>query len=334
MTGHLDVAGWRMIIVTGGAGFIGSAMVWELNRRGHKNVVVVDNLAETKKWKNLVPLKYEDYIHKNAFPDILLEAEPTKIEAIFHMGACSSTTQTDADYLYTNNFEYTKALTQFSLRHGIRFIYASSAATYGGGENGFTDDESLLEQLRPINMYGYSKQLFDLWAQRTGVTGSIAGLKFFNVYGPNEYHKGDMASVVFKAFHQINETGKLKLFQSYRPEYGDGEQKRDFVYVKDVTAAMYWLWKNPDVNGIFNIGSSNARSWNELAAAVFTAMNKDKNIEYIPMPENLIGSYQYFTEASMGKLRKAGYTDPFHTLEEGVSDYVQNYLSLGQAHLG
>lgn len=322
-----------MIVVTGGAGFIGSAMVWELNKLGREDILVVDNLAHSRKWKNLVPLRFIDYVHKDEFLSKIEENSIDSIEAIFHMGACSATTETDANYLYRNNYLYTRTLASYALANNARFIYASSAATYGGGEHGFSDDEAGIEKLSPINMYGYSKQLFDVWAKKKGILDKIAGLKFYNVYGPNEYHKGDMSSVIFKAFHQIEETGKLKLFKSYKPEYADGEQKRDFVYVKDVTATMAWLMENTGVNGLFNIGSGKARSWNDLAHAVFKSMNREANIEYIDMPENLKGSYQYYTEASMEKLIQRGYDKPYHQLEQGVTDYVENYLAKNQAHL-
>jgi ADP-L-glycero-D-manno-heptose 6-epimerase len=250
------------------------------------------------------------------------------------MGACSSTTERDADYLWSNNYLYTSTLAEWTLKRGIRFIYASSAATYGDGTQGFSDDHGKISRLRPINMYGYSKQVFDLWVLRNSLEKKITGIKFFNVFGPNEYHKADMASVIFKAFHQIKETGKVKLFKSYKKEYKDGGQLRDFVYVKDCVKAMWWLFNNPKANGIFNLGTGNARTWNDLIKAVFAAMKKKKNIEYIEMPEALRNQYQYFTEAQMTKLKKAGCPIKFSSLEDSVRDYVVNYLQEDDPYLG
>jgi ADP-L-glycero-D-manno-heptose 6-epimerase len=324
-----------MIIVTGGAGFIGSAFVWKLNQKGIEDIVIVDRLGTTDKWKNLVNLRFEDYIHKDNFFNILCDdALPFEVSAIVHMGACSSTTERDADYLWENNFLYTRTLAQWALERNIRFIYASSAATYGDGTQGFSDSYKKINDLKPINMYGYSKQVFDLWVLRQQLENKTAGIKFFNVFGPNEYHKEDMTSVIFKAFNQIKETGKVKLFKSYKPEYKDGGQMRDFVYVKDCIDVMWWLFKNPKVNGIFNLGTGKARTWNDLIKAVFAAMKKKTNIEYIPMPEALRNQYQYFTEAEMKKLKSAGCPVIFSSLEDSVRDYVVNYLQLADQHLG
>jgi ADP-L-glycero-D-manno-heptose 6-epimerase len=324
-----------MIIVTGGAGFIGSAFVWKLNQEGIDDIVIVDELGTDDKWKNLVNRHFVDYIHKDDFLQMICTDQvPFKIGAIVHMGACSSTTERDADYLWNNNYLYTKTLAEWTLKRGIRFIYASSAATYGDGTQGFSDDHGKISRLRPINMYGYSKQVFDLWVLRNSLEKKIAGIKFFNVFGPNEYHKADMASVIFKAFHQIKETGKVKLFKSYKKEYKDGSQLRDFVYVKDCVKAMWWLFNNPKANGIFNLGTGNARTWNDLIKAVFAAMKKKKNIEYIEMPEALRNQYQYFTEAQMTKLKKAGCPIKFSSLEDSVRDYVVNYLQEDDPYLG
>ncbi|WP_027183488.1 ADP-glyceromanno-heptose 6-epimerase [Desulfovibrio inopinatus] len=327
-----------MIIVTGGAGFIGSAVVWKLAQEGIEDILVVDNLGEAGpqgKWKNLVNLRYADYIHKAEFLRRLeTNNDAFAATAVIHMGACSSTTETNAEYLMNNNFKYTKAVAQYCLKNDIRLINASSAATYGDGAMGFDDDPDALDQLRPLNMYGYSKQLFDLWAQRSGVLGRLASLKFFNVFGPNEYHKGDMKSVVCKAYHQIKETGALRLFKSYREDYSDGGQMRDFVYVKDCVDVMWKLMEHPDINGIFNVGSGRASTWNELAAAVFSAMDLDPHIVYIEMPESLQASYQYYTKANMERLASAlgKYTPtPLH---EAVADYVQMYLNSGDPYLG
>ena len=324
-----------MIIVTGGAGFIGSAFVWKLNQEGIDDIVIVDELGTDDKWKNIVNRRFVDYIHKDDFLQMICaDKVPFKISAIVHMGACSSTTERDADYLWSNNYLYTKTLAEWTLKRGIRFIYASSAATYGDGTQGFSDDHSKISRLRPINMYGYSKQVFDLWVLRNSLEKKIAGIKFFNVFGPNEYHKEDMTSVIFKAFHQIKETGKVKLFKSYKKEYKDGGQLRDFVYVKDCVKAMWWLFNNPKANGIFNLGTGNARTWNDLIKAVFAAMKKKTNIEYIEMPEALRNQYQYFTEAQTTKLKKAGCPIKFLSLEDSVRDYVVNYLQEDDPYLG
>jgi ADP-L-glycero-D-manno-heptose 6-epimerase len=313
-----------MIIVTGAAGFIGSCVASRLNQAGYANLILTDNLRENDKWKNLRHLNFEDYLDRAQVPDFLKGA--SGVEAIIHMGACSSTTERDAGYLMENNYRYTLRLAQHCLQHNIRFIYASSAATYGGGEKGYEDDEARLPELLPLNMYGYSKQVFDLKARRQGWLSKICGLKFFNVYGPNEYFKDDMASVIFKAFNQIRESGRVRLFKSHRPEFKDGEQLRDFVYVKDVVEAILFLLQHPQVSGVFNIGSGRARSFNDLVTATFNAMGLPVNIEYIDMPPAIRDRYQYFTEAKMNKLRGKGFDKLFHSLEDGVKDYVQNYL--------
>ena len=324
-----------MIVVTGGAGFIGSAFVWRLNRENIDNIIIVDRLGTNDKWKNLVNLRFADYIHKDNFLRMICDDRvPFDVSAIVHMGACSSTTERDADYLWSNNYLCTKTLAEWALKRGIRYIYASSAATYGDGTQGFSDDHSKINELKPINMYGYSKQLFDLWLLRNKLESKIAGIKFFNVFGPNEYHKADMTSVIFKAFHQIKETGKVRLFKSYLPKYPDGGQLRDFVYVKDCIDVMWWLFNNPAANGIFNLGTGKARTWNDLIKAVFVAMGIKTNIEYIEMPESLRNQYQYFTEAKMDKLKAAGCPVAFSSLEDSVRDYVVNYLQKPDPHLG
>jgi ADP-L-glycero-D-manno-heptose 6-epimerase len=316
-----------MIIVTGGAGFIGSAIVWRLNQLGEDNIIIVDELGTDEKWKNLVGLKFDDYIHKSDFlKRITDDSLSFGIRAIIHMGACSSTTEKDADFLMDNNFKYTSELAKYCLAKEIRFIYASSAATFGDGTQGYDDDENKLTNLHPMNMYGFSKHLFDLWAKREKVSNKIVGLKYFNVYGPNEYHKGDMRSVVHKAFGQIRETGKVRLFKSYLKDYNDGEQMRDFIYVKDAVNMTLYFLENKDKNGIFNIGTGKARTWNDLVTILFKAMNKQINIEYIDMPETIKHKYQYFTQANLKKLFDAGYDKPITSLEDGISDYVKNYL--------
>ena len=315
-----------MIVVTGGAGFIGSAIIWRLNLLGTDNILIVDELGVDDKWKKLTSLKFADYMNKWEFLDKLESGFEFDIESIVHMGANSSTTEKDADHLIENNYEYSKSLASYSVENGIRFVYASSAATYGDGSLGFSDNEDEIQNLRPLNMYGYSKQLFDLWAVRNKLTGKIAGIKYFNVYGPNEYHKGDMRSVVSKAYDQINSTGKVKLFKSEHLDYKDGEQKRDFIYVKDAVDMTLFLLNNKDKNGIYNVGSGKARTWNDLVKAIFTALGKPVNIEYVDLPKALAKKYQYFTEADLSKIKKAGYTQPLFSLEEGIADYVKNYL--------
>ena len=281
-----------MIIVTGGAGFIGSCMVRTLNDHGKEDIVIVDNISSTDKWMNMRNKKYIKYVHKSKF----LEELPTyeNVEAIIHMGAQSSTTEKDFDYLWNNNFEYTKALWNYCAEKQISFLYASSAATYGDGEQGF-DDKMDIDQLRPLNGYGYSKQLFDQWVkhQATVFPKQYVGFKFFNVYGPNEYFKGSMASMIFHGYKQIKENGKIKLFKSCNPKYADGGQLRDFVYVKDICDVMYWMLEHPEVNGLFNLGTGRAQSFKELAEATFHALGLEPNIEYIDMPEHLEEKCQY-----------------------------------------
>ena len=323
-----------MIIVTGGAGFIGSAFVWKLNEEGLDDIVIVDHLGESDKWENLVNRRYVDFIHKDDFLEaVIADKVPFEVEGIIHMGACSSTTERNADYLMRNNFFYTRELALWAVKKGVRFIYASSAATYGDGSLGFSDDNQVTRRLKPINMYGYSKQLFDLFTLRHGLQARIAGVKFFNVFGPNEYHKGDMRSVVHKAFGQIKSTGKMTLFKSHRPDYTDGGQMRDFVYVKDCIDVLWWLFTNRNVDGIFNCGTGKARSWKDLVNAVFSAMGVTPQIEYSDMPESIRNQYQYFTEAEMGKIRNAGYKSEFMSLENAVKDYVKNYLQQPDPHL-
>lgn len=323
-----------MIIVTGGAGFIGSAFVWKLNMEGRNDIIIVDELGKSDKWKNLVNRNYSDYVHKSVLLHMICEDKvPYPVDAVIHMGACSSTTERDADYLMENNYRYSRILAEWAMKRDIRFIYASSAATYGDGNLGFSDSDENSLSLRPINMYGYSKQLFDLWILRNGLDGKMAGIKFFNVFGPNEYHKGEMRSVVHKSFGEIRARGKVGLFRSYKSEYGDGEQKRDFIYIKDCVEVLWWLLNNRRATGIFNLGTGKARTWNDLVRAVFKAMNLEPDIEYIEMPESIRNQYQYFTEAQMEKLTSRGYDEDFHALEDAIDDYVVNYLKEGERPL-
>lgn len=320
-----------MIIVTGGAGFIGSALVWRLNQLGKNNIIIVDELGTDDKWKNLVALDYQDFYNKHTFIErVEKNTVSFKIDAILHMGANSATTERDADHLMSNNYEYTKKLATFALNNGIRFVYASSAATYGDGSRGFRDNDDECLKIRPLNMYGYSKNLFDIRAYKKEMLKKIVGLKYFNVFGPNESHKGDMRSVVHKAFEQVRDTGTVKLFKSYHPDYADGEQRRDFVYVKDVVDMTLFFMENQDKNGLYNIGSGKSRTWIDLVTALFHAVGKPVSIDIVDMPEYLREKYQYFTEADLTKLRKAGYQKPTTSLEDAVKDYVQTYLLKGK----
>lgn len=317
-----------MHIVTGGAGFIGSVMVWKLNQIGIDDIWIVDRLQKDSKWKNLRGLKFSEIISPDDFLASLLEHGhlPENTEAIVHMGACSSTTEQDAEYLLNNNYRFSQSIAKAALDQDIRLLVASSAATYGDGKYGYDDGEDNLYRLRPLNMYGYSKLLFDQWAARSGALRKLASLRFFNVYGPNEYHKASMASMVFKAFNRVMDEGKLGLFRSHHPNYKDGEQQRDFVYVKDIVDAMWWLLTKPEVNGIFNLGTGVEETWNNLAKVVFAATGKPVNIEYIDMPANIRKQYQYHTKANITRLRDAGYEGTFHPVADGVQDYIVNHL--------
>ena len=316
------------MLVTGGAGFIGSALVWGLNRHGCENVVVSDFLGTNEKWRNLTPLRFADYVEADTLLPRLQSGALGKFDLVLHMGACSATTEKDSSYLIKNNYEFTKDLAVWSLANKTRFVYASSAATYGDGSAGMDDNESVLDGLRPLNMYGYSKHLFDLHAKRAGFLNRIVGLKYFNVFGPNEDHKADMRSLVHKSFAQVQKEGVIRLFKSYRKDYKNGEQKRDFLYVKDCVAMTLHLAATPKANGLFNIGSGGARSWVDLANAVFVALKKKPSIKFIEMPDTIREKYQYFTQANLLRLRGAGYTAPVTSLENAVFDYVRKYLLL------
>ena len=311
------------IIVTGGAGFIGSAVVWRLNQLGETDILVVDRLDTTDKWKNLAPLKFADYLDADDFLQNLDNFKDTQI--ILHLGACSATTERDARFMMRNNFEFTKRLANWSVENKVRFIYASSAATYGNGEQGMNDGTDKLNNLRPLNVYGYSKHLFDLYAHQNNLFEKIVGLKYFNVFGPNENHKDDMRSLINKAFSQIQSNGKLQLFKSAHPDYKDGEFGRDFVYVKDAVEMTLHFIENP-ASGLFNVGSGQMQTWNELAKAIFDALDLPPNIEYVEMPEHLRDRYQYHTQANLTRIRTTGYEEEIISLAESVADYVQNYL--------
>ena len=314
-------------IVTGGAGLIGSNLVAALNARGHRDLLIVDHLNHPGKEENLGKLRFAGFLDKTDFRKRFLAGTQAPATTVFHLGACSSTTETDAAYLDDNNLAYTRELCEWSLRTGARFIYASSAATYGDGARGYSDDESLIPSLEPLNLYGLSKQKFDLWALGNGLLDRIAGIKYFNVFGPGERHKGDMRSVVAKAHGQIRETGRLQLFRSHRPDYADGMQERDFVYVKDAVAITLFFHDHPEASGIFNAGTGATHTWMELARAVFSAMGREPRIDFIEMPEPIRDKYQYFTLADTRKLRNAGFNRSFTPLEDAVRDYLQNLLA-------
>lgn len=315
------------IIVTGGAGFIGSAIVWRLNQLGADDVLIVDRLDHSDKWKNLAPLKFADYLDADDFIENLEKHDRTNV--LLHLGACSATTERDSAFMMRNNYEYTKRLANWSIEREIRFVYASSAATYGDGTRGMADGADDLETLRPLNVYGYSKHLFDLYAKRNRLFDRIVGLKYFNVFGPNENHKDDMRSLVNKAFAQILETGKLQLFKSAHPDYEDGEFGRDFVYVKDAVEMTAHFIENP-ASGLFNVGSGQMHTWNELARAIFDALDLPPRIEFVEMPAHLRDRYQYHTQADLTRLRETGYEKRTTALNESVADYVRNYLIPGK----
>ena len=317
------------LVVTGGAGLIGSALIWGLNNRNIENIWLVDSQeSNDEKNKNLAPLSFSRHLSPEDFRKLVRENsdELSSVSTIFHLGACSSTTETNEAYLNDNNLGYTRELCEWSLAHGVRFVYASSASTYGDGSLGMDDQDLDLAKFQPLNLYGWSKHKFDLLAKENQWLEHIVGLKYFNVYGPNEEHKGDMRSVVSKAYEQIASTGEMTLFKSYHPDYGDGEQMRDFLYVKDAVLMTIWLAESTRANGLFNLGNGQARTWLDLGHSIFSALGTDSNIRFIEMPEILRDKYQYFTEAKIDKLRHAGYTNELFALEDAVKDYVTQYL--------
>jgi ADP-L-glycero-D-manno-heptose 6-epimerase len=320
----------QLIVVTGAAGFIGSCIVRYLNDKGLTNLLLVDDIKKTEKWKNLLRKRCVDFISRHELFS-WLEGREREIEAFIHLGACSDTLEADGNYLMENNYRYTVKLADYALDHGHRFIYASSAATYGDGSLGFSDDHNGLDLLKPLNLYGFSKHLFDLWAKQQGVLDKVVGLKYFNVFGPNEYHKGRMASMVYKMLPLVLNEGKISLFKSSEPDkFGDGDQCRDFIYVKDAVRMTCQFLEN-DIGGIFNIGSGQTTTWNQLARALFKAANVPAKIDYVDMPKDLIKQYQNYTCADMKKYRdkiglKAGQPPCEYNIEESVKDYVQNYL--------
>lgn len=320
----------QFIVITGGAGFIGSGVVRYLNERGMNNLLIVDDLGKTEKWKNLVGKQFADIISKSQL-FTWLEGRESLVDAFIHLGACSDTLETDAGYLLENNYRYSVRLAEYALKHNRRFIYASSAATYGDGTHGFHDDERQLYALQPLNMYGFSKQLFDQWALNEGVLDQLVGLKYFNVFGPNEMHKGRMASAITRMVPQILKGEKVRLFKSTDPShFADGEQRRDFIYVKDAVRMTCSFLKN-GAGGIYNIGSGRASTWNELAHAVYRALDRPAQIEYIDMPPELVNKYQNYSRAGMEKSTSVLKEDVrCMPLEESVADYVRNYLVPGK----
>lgn len=315
-----------MIVITGAAGFIGSCVLSYFNQKGHQDIIIVDEFSRADKNKNLENKKFSQQIHRDEFIN-WFRKNAEEIKYVIHLGARTDTTEFNTDIFEKLNVQYSKDIWNICTQHQIPLIYASSAATYGAGENGYDDDETKLSLLQPLNPYGWSKHYFDLWVMQQNEQPPFwAGLKFFNVFGPNEYHKGRMASVVFHAFHQIQKTGKVKLFRSHRPDFKDGEQLRDFVYIKDVVKVIYFIYANKIKSGIYNLGTGKARTFLDLARSVFNAMNKPENIEFIDTPEDIRDKYQYFTEARMQKLLQQSYSEKFTSLEDAIQDYVQNFL--------
>jgi ADP-L-glycero-D-manno-heptose 6-epimerase len=313
------------IVVTGGAGLIGSAVLWALNRRGWEDILVVDRLDASEKWKHLVPLRFADYLDADEFERCMAAGRSFgDVRTVFHLGACSSTTENDAEYLLRNNYEYTKRIALWAIEQDARFVYASSAATYGALDAELSD-EADLHVLQPLNAYAYSKHLFDLYALRTGLDQRTCGLKYFNVFGPNEDHKGEMRSLVQKACEQIREIGSVRLFKSHRAEYRDGEQQRDFIYVKDAVEMTLHLAES-NATGLFNVGSGTPHTWLQLVRPIFHALELPERIEFVEMPPELRGKYQYYTCARMARLYATGYDRPITPLADAVTDYVTNYL--------
>jgi len=315
-----------MIIITGGAGFIGSVLSQHVSRQGVKDLFVVDKLNKPCKKKNMSGMSIKEFIDRDVFLERLESGSFGKVDVVIHMGACTDTTEANMDYLLKQNYEYSKRLCSWCLNNGTRFIYASSASVYGDGKNSFSDGDELTSRLKPLNKYGLSKLMFDQWLIENNYVNSVAGLRFFNVFGPNEYHKGNMSSIIYRSFPAAKKDSVVRLFKSYMKGIKDGDQRRDFIYVKDVVKVVDLFMQNKNINGIFNVGTGKARSFNELGAALLTSLNKKVRIEYFDMPDEIKPNYQYFTEADMTKLRSVGYKHEFTSLENAITDYVQNYL--------
>ncbi|MBI5400134.1 ADP-glyceromanno-heptose 6-epimerase [Candidatus Saganbacteria bacterium] len=332
--GEIDLPEDGLIILTGGAGFIGSGFLGHLNDQGEKNILVVDHDNSPVKMANLAEKSFTDYQEKDVFiRQIERGACTKKVKAIFHIGACSSTLVTDAAYLLENNTRYSEILVKWALDNQLPFFYASSAAIYGNGRLGYSDEAVLVPKLQPLNLYAQSKQRFDLWLLENGLVDKVVGFRYFNVFGPNEYHKGEMRSLALKAYEQIKRDGRIRLFKSYLSQYKDGEQKRDFIYIKDAIAVMDWFYRHRQVKGIYNVGTGRARTWNDLARAIFVALGLTPSIEYIEMPQTIKDKYQYFTQADLAQLRDVGCRPECYSLEAAVADYVKNYLEKGLARL-
>lgn len=319
-----------MIIITGAAGFIGSCLIQKLNDEGFYDLVLVDDFSNKEKSRNFEGKRFSEQVDRVSFPGWLI-ANQLLVQFVFHIGARTDTAESDVDLFNRLNLDYTKSIWNICVEFGLPLVYASSAATYGLGEHGYDDDESKIPLLKPLNPYGDSKNDFDKWAiSQERKPYFWSGLKFFNVYGPNEYHKGRMASVIFHTFNQIRKSGEMKLFKSHNPDFKDGEQMRDFVYVKDVVDVLYFLMHHRKDSGIYNLGSGTARTFLDLAINTFKALGEPANISFVPTPEDIREKYQYFTEAKMDKLKSIGYSKEFHSLEQGVEDYVRNYLAKGE----
>lgn len=316
----------KVILLTGAAGFIGSYLLGYLNKKGFPDIIIADDFSEEDKWFNFDSKQFIAKVEREQLFEWLKKEQP-QIDFVFHLGARTDTTEFDYSVHEKLNVQYSKSIWNYCADKNIPLVYASSAATYGNGDLGYNDDHEIVEKLQPLNPYGISKNEFDKWALKQAAQPPFwAGLKFFNVYGPNEYHKGRMASVIFHSFNQVKSTGKVKLFRSHKPDFKDGQQLRDFIYVEDVARVCYWLMENPVASGLYNLGTGKARTFEDLVKATFTAMSREPVIEYIDMPEDIRDKYQYFTEADMTKLRVAGYEEKFYSLEDGVADYVKKYL--------
>lgn len=324
-----------MIIITGGAGFIGSALLWELNNRGRTDIILVDDIDHDQKEKNIAHLHYEQLVCIDDFQQQLRAGhyDEQTVDGILHLGAISATTESDWQKLLHRNVEYTQDIIRAAVDRGIRCIYASSGQVYGFGEHGYSDDHRRFDQFETITLYGKSKLLVDIWARDAGYLDHVVGLRYFNVFGPNENHKENMRSVIAKQYETLAAKGFVELFESNSPDYADGEQQRDFLYIKDAVTVTLWFLEHPSLAGVYNVGTGQARSWNDVARAMFAAVGKPADIRYVAMPPALTGKYQYFTQADITKLRAAGFKEPFMSIEDSISEYITDYL-MSNKHLG